>query len=354
MKKLNSILESKLYFDLRKKLHNSFLFDKIAKTKIEILSCSSSSKRRKLEILFDIINANKTKDENLILNLYDEYFICNEKRRIEIRYGFDKLKEYENKLKKTKNRPNFISQYNKKYWIKKGHSESEAIQIVSDLQKENSSKNDKKYLSKKDKMKHCVKYWLTQGYTNEESELLRQPYLAEMKNGLNDLINRYGEIEGRIKYEKRILKYKNSMNNVFESKKTGGYVSKESLRFFIPLYKKCRKLGINRNDIYLGVNGSREFFIKDENIKEKNTGCFYDFCIPKLKIIIEYNGTFWHPRNPEEWNNPWINFNDAMEKENYRKNLVNQRSFKLIEVWSDDNKEDKMNSIMEIINAVHK
>lgn len=190
---------------------------------------------------------------------------------------------------------------------------------------------------------------MNKGYSIEESELLRLPYLAKMKNGLHDLINRYGEIEGQIKHQKRIQKYKDSMNSIISTKKSSGYVSKESLKFFLPLYKHCRKLGFKRNEIYFGISGSREFFIKDMNIKNTNCGAFFDFCIPKIKLIVEYNGTFWHPRNVEDWRNPWIDYNYAMERETYKKNLIKSRNFELIEVWSDNNMQEQLNLILEKI-----
>jgi hypothetical protein len=45
--------------------------------------------------------------------------------------------------------------------------------------------------------------------------------------------------------------------------------------------------------IYVGIPGSKEFYLKEESFRY-----FYDFTIPRLKICIEYNGEHVHP-NPE-------------------------------------------------------
>ena len=132
------------------------------------------------------------------------------------------------------------------------------------------------------------------------------------------------------------------------NRKTNGYVSKESLRFFIPLYKFCRRLGLERKDINFGVKGSREFFIKDTSLLY-NGGKFYDFTIKSISLIIEYHGTFWHARRPEEWRNPFIDFNESYVNDVYKKQLAEQRGMRYIVVWSDDNKKEATNMLKVII-----
>ena len=43
--------------------------------------------------------------------------------------------------------------------------------------------------------------------------------------------------------------------------KIRGFASRESLRYFIPLYKFCRRNDIKRDDIMVGLSGSKEFTI---------------------------------------------------------------------------------------------
>jgi hypothetical protein len=130
-------------------------------------------------------------------------------------------------------------------------------------------------------------------------------------------------------------------------KRIPGGVSKESLKFFVPLYKKCRKLGFERNDIYFGIKGSREFFVRDST--KENQGKFVDFCIPSINIVIEYNGTFWHPRKENEWEHPFLDYEAAKLSDEYRKQLCENRNLDLFLVWSDDNLIEKTNELFHEI-----
>jgi hypothetical protein len=165
---------------------------------------------------------------------------------------------------------------------------------------------------------------------------------------LEGFIARHGEQEGTAKYFSKIETYKESMRNNLSNRRTGGTVSKESIKFFIPLYKYCRQLGISREDIYFGINGSREFFLRKP--QKKNEGKFLDFCIPSLKIVVEYNGTFWHPRKREDWNSPFVDYDTALAADNLRYDLIESRMFDCHIVWSDDDLNAKQNEIRKDIN----
>jgi hypothetical protein len=125
-------------------------------------------------------------------------------------------------------------------------------------------------------------------------------------------------------------------------------VSKESLVFFKPLYKFCRKLGIQRKDIYFGIKGSKEFFIRDNSLPI-NGGYFYDFTIPSLNMVVEYHGTFWHPKNPSLWKNPFLSYDEAKIKDGYKQLIAENFGFSYFIVWSDDNKLEKFAYLREII-----
>ena len=75
--------------------------------------------------------------------------------------------------------------------------------------------------------------------------------------------------------------------------------SKESLKFFNPLLDSIQDLNL---EYYLGVNQNHEYFLIDST----NTIRYYDFTIPSLKIIIEFNGVHFHPNkavlSEKEWN----------------------------------------------------
>lgn len=307
---------------------------------------SLSSLKRQIELLGDIIRTNN--NEN-VLSLYDAYNSSNSvSEKILIKYGDIYHKKWKKKLC-NRPRPKNFSILQTEYWIKrKGLSEAEAIQKVASIQSKNSNKATLESIKvRKVNNPITMNYWLSRGYNKEESELLREPYVNTCRNDLDSLIARHGQNKGLAAYKNRIEKYKKSMKENLQNRRTGGYVSKESLKFFIPLYKKCRKLGLERKDIYFGIEGSREFFIRESG--KKNTGIFVDFCIPKLNLVLEYQGIFWHPRTLDEWKNPFIDFETGMEKENKRKLLIKNRGFDIIEIWSDDDLEFVLNETMDVI-----
>ena len=329
--------------------------DKLAKFIIEeFASIGTSPRQKRMDALYDII---QTHGIELCENLMLEYLETNSsKRRVEIRHGEKAKQQYIARLKNRPRPKNIKNQWTIQYWLDLGYDIETAKKKVSEEQTKNVYKRTKSsYLNHANKIKHSTKYWTSRGYTKDEANLLRLPYLKEMEGSLSRFISKYGEIEGTIKFHKR---QKQRLETINERRnlgfyKTAGYVSKESLKFFIPLYKRLRRAGLNRSDIYFGLDGSREFFIRCD--KQKNTGRFFDFTVPKSNICIEYNGTFWHPREKSEWCNPFIEYDDAMEIEKERNILCESRGFKLIRIWSDDNLDEKLdecfNEIMETYNG---
>ena len=62
---------------------------------------------------------------------------------------------------------------------------------------------------------------------------------------------------------------------------------------FIDALKK--EFEIEDKDYYIGVEKSKEYYINN------NGKIFlYDFAVPKLNLIIEFHGIYFHPRTPED------------------------------------------------------
>jgi hypothetical protein len=119
----------------------------------------------------------------------------------------------------------------------------------------------------------------------------RNAKLASLKysrdnTSLKSFVSRHGEVDGLDRY---IACVENRQVKVATA-------SKESLKIFIPLYKWVRRNipNINKGDIYLGIKGSQEYYIS-----KPRRFMSYDFCIPKLKIIIEFNGVAWHVKDSD-------------------------------------------------------
>jgi hypothetical protein len=343
----------KKILDIKNNLNKNHMaiFDKIFSEKIDLPCYSISSKFRRAELLRDIIENNPKNSEYL----YDSYHdIKDIREKLKVRYGTDRVKEYD-KIMIGRPRPyNPKSTFSYDFWMQKGMTEIQAKQQVSDIQTKNVKKRtNASYKNFSKKLKFSLDYWTEIGYSVDEAEILRGPYLSECRNDLESLVARYGKDIGTGKWIRKCERYKDSMVKARETQKSGGYVSKESLNFFIPLYKFCRRLGIKREQINIGMHGSREFFIRD-NLLVKNGGRFYDFTIRNIKFIVEYNGTFWHPRTPQEWKNPWGEYQTVLDSDNYKKKLANDIGMEYIVVWSDDNKKEKMAELQNKISCLWK
>jgi hypothetical protein len=298
---------------------------------------------KRAHCLNDIINTNGL--SNALDNYEIYYNSTSQTDKILLRRGKKAKDAFINKLKCKKKPKGEFSVLRYQYWMnKRGYSLSAAKAKVSELQLNNAKKRtNASYNNYSKKIKWSIDYWIERGYTKDEAIILREPYLKPCLNTLEACIIKYGKKQGNIKYKERINKYKESMQRNKHLHKTGGYVSNASLKFFIPLYKKIRKLGIARKDIYLGIDGSREFFIRSPG--KLNTGRFFDFAIPSLNIIIEFHGVFWHPRTRESFRNPWITFDDAMLIEKERERLCSNREYEYIIVWSDSDLDNELNKV---------
>lgn len=311
---------------------------------------SQSSYFRSAEILFDLYEKYSHGNNHVeIFKLYKNTKSVKEKMLI--RFGQGRVDEYKETLK---NRPpigdNRCNCFSKEYWIsKRGLSEIEATEKVFSIQSLNARKRPaSSYENTKIKMKICIDYWTNKGHTKEEAEILRKPYLALIDSSLAGLIAKYGQEIGEQKFISINQKRQKTSNENMENRKSAGYVSKESIKFFIPLYKFCRKIGIPRKHIYLGVNGSREFFIRDTDIPE-NCGRFYDFTISKINVIIEFNGIYWHARLPEEWRNTRVDYQTSLDTDEYKETLAKSRGMSYYIIWSDEDKVQKLDEFKTII-----
>lgn len=112
-------------------------------------------------------------------------------------------------------------------------------------------------------------------------------------------------------------------------KKAGSCISKISLKYFDNLSNYIlEKTNIKESDIFYGRNGKRgEFYLKyyKDNIPKSY---FYDFTILSKKIIIEFNGVYYHAKKnlTLEEKNKWENkrFKNANEsiKHDEHKELI--------------------------------
>jgi very-short-patch-repair endonuclease len=132
---------------------------------------------------------------------------------------------------------------------------------------------------------------------------------------------------------------------------TFGKASIESLLVFNEVEKFCLENGIDGDDIFIGKDERKEYFIQT-----KKKIYFYDFTIKSLKLIIEYHGVTFHvnPNNSdkENWRNPFTNegWKENIYKTKVKNNAALRRGFKILEIWSDEEVKTNIEKCIEFIN----
>jgi len=185
--------------------------------------------------------------------------------------------------------------------------------------------NNIKNLSKQRKgYYHTLKYFVDK-YGVEKGEEVYLELNDKKKQTLQNYINRYGENEGVIKYEKQL-----------NSKKSINFYSKISQELFDNIIKN-----INFEKIYYAT------YNKEYGIRYKNKYYFYDFVILDNKKIIEFNGDIWHC-NPNIYNNdnkPFcyekIDLNDIWNFDREKLKIPEKQGFDILVIWENEYKNNK-------------
>ena len=269
---------------------------------------------------------------------------------------------------------NYITKYGselgKQKWCellskrKKQHSLERYKELYgNDAQSKLDSANEKK--------KPSLKNWIRL-HGKKEGEAMWNKFCKNnsFQNTLDGFKDRYGEFEGEQRYLKACkskamteskfielygdtigkIKYKEMVE---KRAKMGQWdnASKESLKFFLPIYKILkRKFGISKGDVFIGTKNSKEYFLLDGK-----TIRFYDFTVPKLNLIIEYHGSTWHPNKIKltdsewkEWTSPFskVSADEKYNDDQYKKKLAITNGYKYFEVWDTDDKKEIMSYII--------
>jgi len=243
------------------------------------------------------------------------------------------------------------------YYIKNGQTKEQAKVSLKKEQAKRADKLVQKELDnpelRKRRLWNQIEYYTNKGYSEEVgyqlmSEKFKERDLQTLKKLTQKYIDKgqdkFTALESAQKdYKKRAKK---TMKTRIENKSFGWQkASKQSLDFFKPLMNYLDKKNI---EYYVGDETHQEWFIA------KGVEYFYsyDFCIPSLKIIIEYNGEHVHPNtkmSKEEWDNwehCWTkeSADACRSKELVKLNIAKERGFKVVEIYESDK--------IEVINLI--
>lgn len=275
-------------------------------------------------------------------------------------YGNEKYKEHINKISISNSIEGYINRHgeNGHEKFKEVSKQKDSMSLKFFIEKNNGDYNKAifEYENRKKSVNvslktFIMKYGETEGNEKHKSiidksklTLLNNPNYKEICKSrgitISKMIEKYGEEKGREKYHSW---KKSVLVPICRS-------SKESLKIFKPLIEEITKdNSIKLEDIYIGEGCKNEFFIREDN-----KIFFYDFTIKSKKIIIEYNGTTFHPKNENSnWINPYTkeSSENAFERQKKKIEIAKSKGFSVLEIWSDEtgNLERCINFIKENI-----
>ncbi len=212
------------------------------------------------------------------------------------------------------------------------YNKSRAVTLKNMIKKYGEVEGTIKFNEYCDKQKDagCSLKWFIEKY-GKTNGLIKYNELNKTKqNTLTNFINRHGEIDGKIKFEEYLDKHKN-------------YYSKISVNFFIELNKLLKN-----PSTYFGDN---EFGLWNNYL---NTYSKYDYVNEKTKKIIEFNGEHFHPHEKHDINfkNPFNNITSeaAWEKDRLKEQCALDNGYKIYYIWENEILTDINKALNKCIN----
>ena len=174
-----------------------------------------------------------------------------------------------------------------------------------------------------------IEYYLSKGFGLCESiETLKE---RQAVGRLDKFIERYGEVEGKLKWEQRQEKWiKSHFNGINYSQ-----ISQELFNSIIEL------LDLPLYDIYFATydrENMAEYKNKEYRLKTTSSYILPDFICLKSKKIIEFNGDYWHS---DKIANPL--------REKNRNSEIKKCGFEILHIKEFDYKKDKQGTIQKCI-----
>jgi G:T-mismatch repair DNA endonuclease (very short patch repair protein) len=242
------------------------------------------------------------------------------------------------------------------HWINKGFSKEEAILKVAEVQSYNSKKLREKYGCTRKFSPWCTEYWINKGLSEEDAKRIisnnsskaSNIYLnntsAEERRKTNMLCKEYWMEKFPDNWEIEYVKFRSSISS-------SAFRSILSDEFCLMLNDKFSWLDSHR---YFGENEFTRYFKEIDGVFK------YDYVDTTLKIVVEFNGDYWHA-NPAKYepdsilsfpNQKKFTAKEIWERDQMKNSLLENAGYKVFVVWESDfnnNKELLINEIYEEI-----
>lgn len=204
-----------------------------------------------------------------------------------------------------------------------------------------------------DRNDNQVKYWIKKGYSEEEAK--QKVSERQRTFTLEKCIAKYGEEEGTKRYIERQKNWSAKVEEQYQQ----GLFSKIPHSQNSCIYSKFEKdivdsiiesLDIDINDIY--CYKTSQFRLENTNEDCKNKIFSYDLTIGNK--IIEFNGDFWH-MNPDMYDSdyvhPYSNLSaeEKWEIDEIKLNCAFQNGYEVLTIWEQEYNENKEATIQKCV-----
>jgi very-short-patch-repair endonuclease len=227
---------------------------------------------------------------------------------------------------------------NPEYWESRGYTLEEAKAQISEYQKENSEKFKSKKILKpelfEDISQSQKKYWIRKGMT--EDEAIKKVSEVQTTFSLEKCIEKYGEEAGRKRWSERQEKWAKNYKKSNYSKISQDLFWELIDSGKINLSKKIHFATYHNGKFSDDIN--REHVINTENSVIKP-----DFVILEDKKIIEFDGIYWH------------NHNRRNKPENYKRERIRDENlikagYQILRINEAELKENSEKTIEKCLN----
>lgn len=209
------------------------------------------------------------------------------------------------------------------------NSSKDSSSLLANVNRYGEEEGIKKFL---EKCKNCesnsIKYYIRK--YGEFKGVKRYKHLRT----IDGYIEKYGEFKGTLFFNRRYNRTesmqasKESMNNLFS---------------FI-----CKFLDDNFIDLtyFVGANNKKEYTILKDDKRY-----FYDFAIPEIKLIVEYNGSRYHYNENCDYSklHTYNTLDEMKMRDDLKREFTINLGYTYIEVFDTDDFEYKINMIIDII-----
>ena len=204
-----------------------------------------------------------------------------------------------------------------------------------------------------DRNDNQVKYWIKKGYSEEDAK--QKVSERQLTFTLEKCIAKYGEEEGTKRYIERQKNWSAKVEEQYQQ----GLFSKIPHSQNSCIYSKFEKdivdsiiesLDIDINDIY--CYKTSQFRLENTNEDCKNKIFSYDLTIGNK--IIEFNGDFWH-MNPDMYDSdyvhPYSNLSaeEKWEIDEIKLNCAFQNGYEVLTIWEQEYNENKEATIQKCV-----